>query len=29
MATAERQLHDWENFIRGKKLTDEESGEQV
>ena len=29
MATAERQLHDWENFVRGKKLTDETSGEDV
>lgn len=29
MATAERQLHDWSDFIRGKKLTDEESGEHV
>lgn len=29
MATAERQLHDWENFIRGKKLTDDTSGEDV
>lgn len=29
MATADRQLHDWDDFIRGKKLTDDESGEHV
>ena len=29
MATAERQLHDWEEYITGKKLTNETSGEDV
>lgn len=29
MATAERQLHDWERFIMGKKLTDDMSNNEV
>lgn len=29
MATAERQLHDWESYIVGKKLTDDSSAGHV
>lgn len=29
MASANRQLHDWERFIMGKRLTDETSGGNV
>lgn len=29
MASADRQLHDWEDYIMGKRLTDETSGEDV
>lgn len=29
MASADRQLHDWENYIMGKRLTDETSGGNV